>query len=89
VNEEFRLRWQQSVSRDLLHASSPAEPDFRQVILSAIAEVEDILTREADTAGESREPGVRFLINSPLAVSYKINVRLREVFIFSSARVSD
>jgi hypothetical protein len=82
VNENFRLLWQQSASRDLLRATSQAEPAIRRIILSSIADVEAILEKEAGTAGESRERGVRFLIYSPLAVSYKVNVRLREVFIF-------
>jgi hypothetical protein len=82
VSDDFHLRWETSISRDLLHASSQAEPRFQQRILSAIAEVEAILAKEADTAGESRETGVRLLIISPLAVSYKVNTRLREAFIF-------
>jgi hypothetical protein len=84
VSEGFRLQWQQSVSRDLLEAMSRAEPSFRPIILSAISDVEAILAKEADTAGESREPGVRFLVHSPLTVLYKVNMRLREVFIFQA-----
>ena len=84
MSEGFRLEWQQSVSRDLLEAMSRAEPSFRPIILSAISDVEAVLAKEANTAGESREPGIRFLIHSPLAVSYKVDMRLREVHVFQA-----
>lgn len=49
--------------------------------MSALSEIESLLVREADTAGESREPGTRFLFIAPLGVTFQPNVRLQEVLV--------
>ena len=82
MNGKYRLRWQPSISRDMLEATSRVDPATREAILAAIADVEAVLESRADTAGESRDPGERLLISSPLSVSFSVNTRLREVFIF-------
>jgi hypothetical protein len=75
----FQLRWDESVSRELLDAAARSDPARTDEILSAMAEIEGVLSESADTVGESREPGTRFCFYPPLAITFKVNVRLREV----------
>jgi hypothetical protein len=77
----YRLKWQESVTNDLLEATALADPSLRDRILEAINEVESTLENDADAVGESREANVRFLIVAPLSVTYKIDARQREVLI--------
>jgi hypothetical protein len=71
------LRWLKSVTRDLLQATAIADPQVRDRILAAMGEVELILTNDPEFAGESREPGTRFLIVAPLSITYKLNAKER------------
>jgi hypothetical protein len=77
----YRLRWQESVTRELLQATASADSAVGERIMSAISEIETVLINAADTAGESREPGKRFLFNAPLGITFRVNARLREVVI--------
>jgi hypothetical protein len=75
----YRLRWLKSVSRDLLHATAIADSQVADRILLVMGEVESILANDPETAGKSREPGTRFLIVSPLSITYKLNAKERIV----------
>jgi hypothetical protein len=77
----YRLQWRDSVTRDLLQAAARADPVLHDRIIAAMSEAEAILEREADIAGESREPGIRLLITPPLSITFRVNVRLQEVHI--------
>jgi hypothetical protein len=71
----YRLQWENSASRQLLSSAATAE------IMSALSEIENQLTHGADTAGESRDPGTRFLFEAPLAVTFQVNARLQVVLV--------
>jgi hypothetical protein len=75
----YRVKWPDSVTRDLLEAVAKSGPKLANRILAAMSEVESILENDPDIAGESREKGKRFLIQLPLAVTFAIDARKREV----------
>jgi hypothetical protein len=77
----YRLRWLDSVTRDLLHATSEASSPVRDRIFAAMAEVESALENDADNIGESRDRGMRFLVVPPLSITYTINSKNRQVTI--------
>jgi hypothetical protein len=77
----YQLRWEESVSRQLLQATAASDPDETDRILTAMADVEALLAEDPDIAGESRQPGTRLLIVPPLTVVFRVNARLREVLI--------
>jgi hypothetical protein len=77
----YRLQWRDSVTRELLEATAKADASLHDRIMTAMSKVETILESEADTAGESREPGTRLLIVPPLSVTFRVNIRLQEVLI--------
>jgi hypothetical protein len=69
------------VSLRLLDECAKADSSLRTGILDAMADVESTLHNEPEFAGESREPGKRFLIVDPLSVMYKVDHRKRTVVI--------
>jgi len=77
----YKLHWRKSVSRSLLDECARADKLLRDAILEAMAEVEEILHDEPEFAGESRDPGKRFLIVKPLSITYKIDHRSRTVLV--------
>jgi hypothetical protein len=84
----YQIRWLDNVSDILLESAATAEPRLRDRIIAALADVEQLLTNEPDTAGESREPGTRFLLDPPLADTFKVNARLREVLVIRAKIVT-
>jgi hypothetical protein len=77
----YRLRWLESVTRDLLQATATVNPDVRDRIFRAMADAELLLESDADIAGESRDKGRRLLIVAPLSITYEINAKDRIVTI--------
>ena len=77
----YRLQWVNSASREFLSAAANASPAQRQIIMTALSDIERLLVVQPDTAGESREPGTRFIFISPLAITFHVNARLKVVLI--------
>lgn len=77
----YKLRWRKSVSRKLLDRCARAQQPLRDAILNAMAEAEELLRNEPEFAGESRDEGRRFVIVSPLSITYRIDHRSRTVFV--------
>jgi hypothetical protein len=68
----------------LLDAVANSNPDETNNILTTLADIEALLAQEPDTAGESREPGTRFVYRRPLAITFKVNARLQEVLVIGA-----
>jgi hypothetical protein len=83
----FHLDWRGMALSQLTDAWLKADSRLRASLTAAIYDVEKRLKYSPDTAGESREPGTRVLILTPLTVTFHINVRTKTVLI-SGVRVS-
>jgi hypothetical protein len=80
----FRIDWA-TIARDRVAAAwDIATPADRERIMDAIDLVERLLSETPDQLGESREPGGRILVEPPLAVSYRLNVRQQRVFVYDA-----
>jgi hypothetical protein len=81
----YQLRWLDSVTRDLMHATAAADADVRNRIFTTMAEVETTLENDAEFVGESRDKGRRFVIVPPLSITYKIDAKNRIVTILKAS----
>jgi hypothetical protein len=68
----FRLRYSRRAKDMLADLWIGATPALRSEITRVSNEIDELLSREADTAGESRGGRWRFLIQDPLGVVYRL-----------------
>jgi hypothetical protein len=77
----FSVRWVSSALRDLAEFWADSDSETRQQITETVREIDRILETDAETAGESRDPGFRILLVAPLGVEYVIRDSERSAFV--------
>ena len=77
----FSVRWVPSALRDLADFWTDSDSTTRQQITDAVREIDRILEIDAETAGESRDPGFRVLLVTPIGVEYVIRDSERSAFV--------
>jgi hypothetical protein len=78
----YQVRWDSAAFRRLRSAWRRA--DEPQAAADAFDQIEERLTRDPHSQGESRAYGLRILIVQPLAVLFKARDDIREVLIFDA-----
>ncbi len=66
----FDVSWTDDAIEELSRIWMDAHPEDRELITSAVNDIEETLMTPADTAGESRSEIYRILIVSNVAVQY-------------------
>ena len=77
----FSVRWVPSALRDLTEFWADSNSDTRHQITESVREIDRTLERDAETAGESRDPGFRVLLVTPIGVEYVIRDSERSAFV--------
>ncbi len=77
----FTVLWEGAAESDLAEMWLAARD--RQRLSEASARIEDRLGRAPESAGESREPGVRLMFDDPLWVEFEIDEPNRKVYILT------
>jgi hypothetical protein len=77
----FRVEWRELAQARLADEWLRADSRLRAAITAATHAIDRRLSLAPDKAGESREPGTRLLIISPLTVTFHVNFRRRTVLI--------
>jgi hypothetical protein len=67
----WQVRWRRSAKNDL--AALWLDANTRSSVTAAANQIDNQLARNPLNVGESRENDRRILIESPLAVTYKVN----------------
>jgi hypothetical protein len=75
------IDWTESALKKLLDYTASAPPEKQLEVMAATHEIDSLLANAPDQAGESRGSGERVLIAGPLAVTFRLNIRLKKVFI--------
>ncbi len=70
----FTVKWTQSASDQLADAWMKADSPTRDEITEYMEKLDRHLRANADRIGESREPGVRILTNTPLGIEFQVSV---------------
>lgn len=78
---KYTVIWQPSAEGDL--ATVWTESKQRSVVSQAADRIENWLRTDPEELGESREDGERLLIESPLAVIYRLVPQDRCVFVLA------
>jgi hypothetical protein len=74
---KYRVYW--SAQAELLLAELWLQSELRQLTRAAADRIDATLQRELETAGESREFGVRVLIVPPLTAHFEVKPDQRKV----------
>ena len=69
----FTVTWTQSASDQLADIWMKADSPLRDEITSYVQLLDRHLRANADRLGESREPRVRILTNTPLGIEYRVS----------------
>jgi hypothetical protein len=77
----FRVEWRESTQVRLTDEWLKADSKLRAAITTATYDIDRKLSFSPEKTGESREPGTRVLIVSPLTVTFHVNIRTRTVLI--------
>ena len=77
----FRLEWHRRALDDLTAGWLSAEPEQRQEITKAVAELERRLVRDPFDCGESRDKDRRIAFSRPVAITFEVHQRLKLVTI--------
>jgi len=77
----FSVQWAPSALRDLAEFWADADSSTRLHITKAVREIDRILENNAESAGESRDPGFRILLVAPLGVEYALHVPEKSVYV--------
>jgi hypothetical protein len=80
----YRVEWTQAARDRIAAAWNRANARDRERIMDALDLIDRVLAREPTKLGESRDPGVRAIIEAPLFVSFTVNARLKTVRVFSA-----
>lgn len=70
----FTVTWTQSASDQLADAWMKADSLTRDEITKFVQKLDRHLRANADRIGESREPGVRVLTDTPLGIEFQVSV---------------
>ena len=79
----YRVVWKESAVNELTLAWTLADSQLRARITATTNELDKLLSKEPASIGESREPGTRLVILSPLTATFSVNVRLLSVWVAS------
>jgi hypothetical protein len=80
----FRVEWTRAARNRIAAAWNRANEKDRERIMDALDLIDRLLAKAQLQLGESRDPGVRAIIEAPLFVSFTVNARLRTVRVFSA-----
>ena len=69
----FTVTWTQSASDQLADAWMKTDSSMRDEITKYVQKLDRHLRANADRIGESREPGVRILTNTPLGIEFQVS----------------
>jgi hypothetical protein len=80
----FHVHWIPSALNDLAEIWSRAND--RQAVTEATQRIDDMLSRDPGSQGESRDEGRRILLESPLGVLFRVDATARTVSVLSAWR---
>ncbi|HVA46729.1 MAG TPA: hypothetical protein VNH11_10230 [Pirellulales bacterium] len=76
---KYHVRWSPTAEDELTDLWVDAKD--RSVVSAAAAAIDHRLAANAENEGESRAAGIRILFSAPLAATYEVNPRTRQVYV--------